>query len=82
MKEYINKYSGVKTRDDEQLWSVDLYDGDTIVESITRLPEEGDANAVITTWVVQEGWTSMDKNDETDPVDWDNPLFARDFIRT
>ena len=82
MKAYINNYSGTKTQDDEQLWSVDLYDGDNLVESITGLDREDDANAIITTWVVQEGWTAMDKTEDTDPVDWEDPLFERDFIKT
>lgn len=80
MKEYVNNYSGTKTQNDEALWSVDLYEGNTVTHSMTGLLREEDANAVITTWVVQEGWTAMDKTDVTDPVDWDNPLFERDFI--
>jgi hypothetical protein len=46
------------------------------------LPTEETANAMITTWVIQEGWTSMDKTEDTDPVDWDNPLFERDFFKS
>ena len=81
MKEYTNNYSGVKTNNGEQGWTVDLYNGDTVENTITRLDREEDANAVITTWVVQEGWTNMDKTEDTDPVDWENPLFVRDFLK-
>jgi hypothetical protein len=81
MREYTNNYSGVKTQEGEQSWRVDLYNGGTIERTITGLPTEETANAVITTWVVQEGWTNMDKTEETDPVDWDNPLFERDFFK-
>lgn len=81
MKEYINDYSGVKIDNGEEGWTVDLYKGDILENSITGLPREEDANAIITTWVVQEGWTNMDKTETTDPVDWDNPLFERDFIK-
>jgi hypothetical protein len=82
MKEYTNSYSGVKTNNGEEGWSIDLYNGDTIERTITGLPTEETANAMITTWVVQEGWTSMDKTEDTDPVDWDNPLFERDFFKS
>ena len=81
MKEYTNNYSGVKTNNGEQGWTVDLYNGDTIENTMTGLDREEDANAVITTWVVQEGWTNMDKTEDTDPVDWENPLFQRDFLK-
>ena len=81
MKEYTNNYSGVKTNNGEQGWTVNLYNGDDIENTITRLDREEDANAVITTWVVQEGWTNMDKTEDTDPVDWENPLFVRDFLK-
>jgi len=81
MKEYKNSYSGVITQTDEGLWSVNLYNGDTIERSIEGLEREDDAKAVITTWVVQEGWTSLDKTEDTDPVDWDDPLFQSDFIK-
>lgn len=82
MKEYTNTYSGAKTQNELQLWDVDLYDGDTVVKSITGLPREDDANAIITTWVVQEAGNAMDRTEETDPVDWDDPLFERDFIKS
>ena len=81
MKEYTNNYSGIKINNGEQGWTVNLYNGDDIENTITELDREEDANAVITTWVVQEGWTNMDKTEDTDPVDWENPLFQRDFIK-
>lgn len=81
MKEYTNNYSGIKINNGEQGWTVNLYNGDVIENTITGLDREEDANAVITTWVVQEGWTLMDKTDDTDPVDWEDPLFQRDFLK-
>ena len=81
MKEYTNNYSGIKINNSEQGWTVNLYNGDDIENTITGLDREEDANAMITTWVVQEGWTNMDKTEDTDPVDWENPLFQRDFIK-
>ena len=81
MKEYTNNYSGIKINNGEQGWTVNLYNGDDIENTITELDREEDANAMITTWVVQEGWTNMDKTEDTDPVDWENPLFQRDFIK-
>ena len=81
MKEYTNNYSAVKTDNGEQGWTVDLYNGNTIENTIGGLSEEETANAIITTWVVQEGWTNMDKTEDTDPVDWENPLFERDFFK-
>ena len=83
MKEYTNSYRGKKLIQDTsegQFWKVDLYDGETLCQTMTGLEREMDANAVITTSVVQEGWTAVDKTEETDPVDWDDPLFVRDFI--
>jgi hypothetical protein len=81
MKEYTNNYSGIKINNGEQGWTVNLYNGDDIENTITELDREEDANAMITTWVVQEGWTNLDKTEDTDPVDWENPLFQRDFIK-
>jgi hypothetical protein len=81
MKEYTNNYSGIKINNGEQGWTVNLYNGDDIENTITELDREEDANAMITTWVVQEGLTNMDKTEDTDPVDWENPLFQRDFIK-
>jgi hypothetical protein len=81
MKEYTNNYSGIKINNGEQGWTVNLYNGDDIENTIAELDREEDANAMITTWVVQEGWTNMDKTEDTDPVDWENPLFQRDFIK-
>lgn len=82
MKEYTNNYSGTKSQDpDTNLWSVGLYNGSDLSQTIENLEREDDANALITTWVVQEGWTNMDKTEETDPVDWEDPLFERDFLK-
>jgi hypothetical protein len=81
MKEYTNNYSGIKINNGEQGWTVNLYNGDDIENTIAELDREEDANAMITTWVVQEGWTNLDKTEDTDPVDWENPLFQRDFIK-
>jgi hypothetical protein len=81
MKEYTNNYSGIKINNGEQGWTVNLYNGDDIENTITELDREEDANAMITTWVVQEGWINLDKTEDTDPVDWENPLFQRDFIK-
>ena len=82
MKEYTNDYFGAKTQDpDTSLWSVDLYNGSDVSHTIGNLEREDDANALITTWVVQEGWTNMDKTEETDPVEWEDPLFERDFLK-
>lgn len=80
MKEYTNNYYGKKIEENDA-WTVELYDGDEVIETVTDVPDENTANAIIIPWVVQEGRTNMDRNNETDPVDPNDPLFVRDFIK-
>lgn len=80
MKEYVNNYYGKKIEENET-WTVELYDGDDVIETITDIPDENIANAIIIPWVVQEGYTRTDLTDETDPVDPNDSLFERDFLK-
>jgi len=80
MKEYINAYTGKKTTLADGTIRVDFYNGDTIEDQMI-CPDDNLANAAIIPWVVQEGYTLMDKTSVTDPVDPIDDLYTRDFIK-
>jgi len=81
MKEYVSTYYGKKILQDDDTYHVELYHGDTVMETMIGIPAENMANAVIIPWVVQEGNTKMDRTSESDPVDPADSLFTRDFIK-
>ena len=81
MKEYVSNYYGKKILQEDGTYHVELYDGDTVAETMINIPDENLANAMIIPWVVQEGNTQTDRNSETDPVDPGDDLFTRDFIK-
>ena len=81
MKEYVNNFYGIVIIQENDMDTVELYNGDTIEHTYTDIADENIANATIIPWVVQEGYLQEEKNSETDPVDPSDPLFERDFIK-
>lgn len=80
MKNYINDYYGKKTPQDDGTITVELYEKETIKDTIIA-DNEAMADAMIIPWVVQEGYTKSDLTSDTDPVDTNDEKFTTDFIK-
>ena len=80
MKNYINDYYGKKIPQEDGTIKVELYQKETIKDTIIA-DNEGMADAMIIPWVVQEGYTKLDLTSETDPVDTEDSKYKTDFLK-
>ena len=64
MKEYVNNFYGKVIIQENDMYTVELYNGDTIEHTYTDIADENIAKATIIPWVVQEGYTQEEKNSE------------------
>ena len=80
MKNYINDYYGKKIPQEDGTIKVELYEKETIKDTLIA-DNEGMADAMIIPWVVQEGYTKSDLTSDTDPVYTEDSKYKTDFLK-